>query len=611
MLPLVLAAAVAPPASGAGYACGDQSAGRERCTRVVVPLDRTGTVPGEIGLSVRTIQPGESRRKVRREAVMLLPGGPGQAGTPLVQDLVRSLVPLQRKRDLVAVDTRGTGRSTDLIACPELESSAVSGLTQGQRIGSCARRIGPAIDRYATTDVVADLEAVRIAGGYDKLLLVGVSYGSLTAQRYAAAYPDRVSGMVLDSTVDAAPDDPFSLATLRAIPGALRNACARGACRGVTDDVLGDLRRTRERLPLTVTVDDGTGRRRPATLDDAVLLGLIQAGDLRPDLRSALPAALRRAGEGDPQPLARLARAVGFGAREGDDEDPEAVGAAGLDSQGSFLATLCRDTDGPWAPGTPPGEARSRAILDALAARSDAERGGWSPEDAIVVSPAVPCAFWPAEPEHASVPPAPDVPTLLLSGADDVRTPPEEARRVAARYPRSTVLDVPGVGHSVLTTASSVGTAEECVDAALGALVTGRPVRRCVAPAEVERAVPLVPSSPAELGRTGPARARAVARATILDAAREVAAATSEDDGEDEDPFAAAAAAAKSTRVAGLRSGSATRTAKGGLRLDRTGFVPGTAVTARGIRKQARISVVVRGKGLRPGRYTIANPLAR
>jgi pimeloyl-ACP methyl ester carboxylesterase len=229
---------------------------------VVVPLDRTGAVPGRVGLSVRTIQLRKKTRKTRKEAVLFLAGGPGQAATTLASDVAEIVAPFLRTRDFVAVDTRGTGRSTDLIVCPELETAAATGLSAPESFASCARRIGPAIDLYGTTDVVADLEAVRVAGGYDRLYLVGVSYGTYTAQRYAAAHPDRVSGMILDSTVDPTADDPYSLGTFRAMPRALENGCDRRACAGVTTDVAGDLARTRARLPVTAAVDDGRGRRR-------------------------------------------------------------------------------------------------------------------------------------------------------------------------------------------------------------------------------------------------------------------------------------------------------------------------------------------------------------
>ncbi|MGX6447186.1 alpha/beta fold hydrolase, partial [Patulibacter sp. S7RM1-6] len=236
-LPLLAAAlllAGGPASAGAArtYPCGDASVGRTRCSRVTVPLDRTGAIPGRVSLSVRRVQAGQKRARVRREAVLFLSGGPGQATTPDAAALTGVLAPLLERRDLLTVDTRGTGRSSDLIVCPELETTAVTALSQSDLVGSCARRLGGATDRYGTTDVVADLEAVRQASGYARLVVVGVSYGTYTAQRYAAAHPDRVSGLVLDSTVDGTGDDPYTLATVRAAPTALARTCRAGACRG-------------------------------------------------------------------------------------------------------------------------------------------------------------------------------------------------------------------------------------------------------------------------------------------------------------------------------------------------------------------------------------------
>ena len=51
---------------------------------------------------------------------------------------------------------------------------------------------------------MADLEALRVALGADKLTLDGVSYGTFVAERYAMAHPDRVARLVLDSVVPAA-----------------------------------------------------------------------------------------------------------------------------------------------------------------------------------------------------------------------------------------------------------------------------------------------------------------------------------------------------------------------------------------------------------------------
>ena len=51
--------------------------------------------------------------------------------------------------------------------------------------------------------------------------------------------------------------------------------------------------------------------------------------------------------------------------------------------------------------------------------------------------------------------PLPAVPTLILSGTGDVRTPNSDAATVAARIPGSRLVTVPNVGHSVLGTDQS------------------------------------------------------------------------------------------------------------------------------------------------------------
>ena len=44
--------------------------------------------------------------------------------------------------------------------------------------------------------------------------------------------------------------------------------------------------------------------------------------------------------------------------------------------------------------------------------------------------------------------PLPDVPTLLVEGGADLRTPVETATQVAAGLPRAKLVTIPGVGHS-------------------------------------------------------------------------------------------------------------------------------------------------------------------
>ena len=63
----------------------------------------------------------------------------------------------------------------------------------------CAMEIGPARGGFTSEESVADIEALRVAGGYQKLVLYGTSYGTKVALEYAQQYPQNVEALVLDS----------------------------------------------------------------------------------------------------------------------------------------------------------------------------------------------------------------------------------------------------------------------------------------------------------------------------------------------------------------------------------------------------------------------------
>ena len=54
-------------------------------------------------------------------------------------------------------------------------------------------------NEYSLTRAVADLEALRVARGLDKIILWGNSYGANLAVLYARQYPDRVAAFILTS----------------------------------------------------------------------------------------------------------------------------------------------------------------------------------------------------------------------------------------------------------------------------------------------------------------------------------------------------------------------------------------------------------------------------
>jgi pimeloyl-ACP methyl ester carboxylesterase len=465
-LGMLLAASAPSSARAAGLAFSPCKAGSAfACAKLDVPLDRTGALGGTLTLSVERHLAGATPSG---DAVLALAGGPGQAALPLADFISQALAPALHTRDLLLFDERGTG-SSGALGCRALTNLGAAPGGEGALASQCARELGPARGDYTTRDSVADIEAVRAAAGYEKLVLYGTSYGTKVALQYAARYPQHVEALVLDST--ETPDGPeaFHLSTFQAMRPALRELCSHGACAGVTRDPAGDLARLVRRLAAGVTVAgqayDGHGRPVRLTLSRSDLYGLMLAGDLDPALRAEVPAAVHAALAHDPGPLLRLI-ALG-GVRSSSEE------SSGLDLT-LFVATSCEETPFPWQRSAPVATraAEAEAALDAL---PSSDFYPFDPEAGLLDQTIPLCIGWP-DATSAPVPAGalPAVPTLILSGGQDLRTPTANALSVAKLIPGARVLTVPYTGHSVLGSDFS-----GCAEAGLAQFFAGTDVSPC------------------------------------------------------------------------------------------------------------------------------------
>ncbi len=466
--------------------CGDSN--DFACGHLTVPLDPSGGTPGTITLAIRRhLAPvGEAK-----DAIVALAGGPGQSAIPFTEQFARVLGPIADTRDLIVFDQRGIGLSGPL-SCHRFELDANT--PPGPTIAECAAQLGPTRSFYATADTVADIEALRVAGGYEKLVLYGTSYGTKVAEDYAQEYPSHVEALVLDSVVPPNGPEPLNRATLVAVPRILRQLCAARACARITPNPVGDLARLVRRLArggLRGRVIDGRGIAHTVRISSDGLLGTLIEGDLEPILRSEFPAAVRSAVNGDTAPLARL------------EAHAESVEASEAESPSEsfdnplYYATSCEDEPFPWnraaSPATRLAEAKAR-----IAALPASQLAPFTAANVLDLSDVPACAFWPytAPAPAPNEAPLPSVPTLILSGADDLRTPTSNAREVAAQIPGSHLLVVPNTGHSVLSSDPT-----HCASDALQALFAGKPIKPCAAtpPPPILRLTPLAPRSLADL----------------------------------------------------------------------------------------------------------------
>ena len=553
------------------------------CAGLPVALDPGGPTPGAVTLALRRHRApiGEART-----AIVALAGGPGQAAVPFAEDFAELLGPIAATRDLIVFDQRGTGESGAL-SCKAL--GHISAATPPPAaIRACAAQLGGARAFYGTAASVADIEAIRQAGGYERLVLYGTSYGTKVAEDYAQAHPDRVEALVLDSVVPPGAPEAFNRSTFTAVNRVLREVCRQHACRDVTADPARDLARVLSRVHgggLHGRVVGPSGRPRRISLTAKAILGVLLSGDFSAPLRAALVSDVRSAALGDDAPLARLLTTV-----PGEEE----AEAAGIDVP-LYYATSCQDQAFPWTPAASPAARLAQAWAAARALGSSA----FSPfdaSDAIQLSDIPACAYWPSgtpfPPLGAG--PMPRVPTLILSGAYDLRTPTSNAREVAAAIPGSDLLLVPRAGHSVLGSDAS-----GCAARALQALFASRAARQC---REGPLAAPLRPAPPAPLSlarvaplhgyRGLPGRTARAVQLTIADLGRQLTLKI-ETSGDLE-----ALLQVRSLSVGGLRSGWAKLTAAGVAFRDYS-FVPG--MTIDGELKSESADLRIGGAGVADG----------
>jgi hypothetical protein len=113
-------------------------------------------------------------------------------------------------------------------------------------------------------------------------------------------------------------------------------------------------------------------------------------------------------------------------------------------------AAVCEETPLPWPRGTPLADrfavARARAL--------ELPASAFAPFDAQVAyaDEIDLCLRWPdpGQPPRAPGGAYPRVPTLILQGREDLRTPPEVSAHIAQLIPGTKRVVVPGVGHAVV-----------------------------------------------------------------------------------------------------------------------------------------------------------------
>ena len=482
------------------------------CATLQVPLDHADPAKGTLSLAVQ-------RRKAtgtRKGVIIMLAGGPGQsAGTLSDDSLLPSMLP---NWDYVVFDQRGTGK-TGALRCAALDTPTAN-VDDASAVAQCAEQVGPNRVYYTSHDSVLDIESLRVALGASQIALGGISYGTYVTQYYAQEFPGNVSHIILDSVVNPAGMDGIDAESFAAVTPVLTGLCAAGQCKGITTDPVGDLATLVARSnPTGLRGTGGNTNGKPVTAtiggpkSPADLPNYLFAGDLNPKLRSLWPGAIHAAVKGDVGPLVRLAALAEHG------------GSAPVTdlSNALFLATACADDTSIWTSGDP-RDVRSAKLAAAFAALGDGAFAPFAIANAQPGSRADDCLSWPETALDPLTPgPLPPVPTIVLSGGQDLRTPTAGALAVAARSPSAATVVAPGWGHDLTDNLS-------CADGQVARLLAGKAVQtnacRSVTVGMVVAPFPAPAATISALSPTGakgnPGRVAHAARFSIQDGISQV-----------------------------------------------------------------------------------------
>ena len=364
--------------------------------------------------------------------LVMLHGGPGGPGGVMAFTPAVGRGPMRRTRDVVIYDQRGAGLSEPKL-CPQHADS----LTQTQLMESDEQRrefwdsfartcvallrsqgIDPAA--YNTTTHGEDLVDLRHALGYARWDVYGGSYGGRLAQEAMRSDPEGTRSAVLASSITRGPESHIeeSLVIQRAFERIFAACAEKPACHQAFPTLEADFYALYEELeqkPLIVRFE------RVGVADSFLLDGRRMVGRLRQVItrnRRRFPLLVHELRSGDRMRAARLL--VGDG-----------VQGYAYDAQVLNNLVHCYDEYYPgYAAAADSIETTLRPAFRRRTDRSDCliwlDRFADSADRAPVMS---------------------DIPTLVLNGHFDDRTPPEHGKLIAATLSHAFVYVFPNEGH--------------------------------------------------------------------------------------------------------------------------------------------------------------------
>jgi len=464
------------------------------CGFVIVPEDRAR--PNGRSITVAAAVMRAVTRRPKPDPIVFVDGGPSFGA---ISDFAAFSyfggASYAEDRDVVLVDTRGTGLSVPRLGCPEFDQAdeasffakpyfyapkpAVAAWTQG--LSACRDRlIGDGIDlaSYDSAESAGDLEALRQALGYKKWNLIALSADGVLGLTYMRLYPDGIRSAIIDSGIPTQVQDGLDFwrggteMLEKIFAGCAANAACNASYPGLRSsfyDFVGRL----QAHPARITIPDVGGKPLQMSISGAffyedAIYGIFPGDRFEPEHITGLISELWRAAHGELTQV-YIERVSS--------PDPPAFDSDSFLARGKTESYRCRDSVGFI---TRSDLRRAAADVPSLAPYFldpdyDLLEGG--PE-----SPAG-CRVWNvglADPvQHQPV--SSTIPTLVLAGEYDLGVPAFMVRMIPRTLSNSTYVEFPAAPHIQLANYNSTS---DCAREIAGRFLDNpgkRPDTSCVA----------------------------------------------------------------------------------------------------------------------------------
>ena len=396
------------------------------CGKLTVFENRQTRIGRTIDLNIVVLPALDQETKA--EPLFDLAGGPGVPSTEAATFYAGPGKVYRRRHDVVLVDQRGTGQSNRL-SIPQ-EKTPQHYLTEMYPVDYLRKMrhaLEPRADltKYTTSIAIDDLDDVRAWLGYDKINLLGGSYGTQAALVYMRRHPDHLRSAIL---LAVAPTDlkmplHHSESAARAMDLLLRECEQDASCHAAFPQIRDDWKNVLARLekqPARVEYSP-PGKIAPTTVEIQrdVFAEKIRNCMYGRDKAARIPLIVHHAAEGDFSPFLQQAIAPSI---------PDFI------ADGMYLSVTCAE-DVPFINQD-----------EAVALNANNQFGNYR-----VFQQARACGMWPRGeiPADFLEPVRSNAPVLIFSGNMDPVTPPKYGEEVAGYLPNSRHVIIPEAAHDV------------------------------------------------------------------------------------------------------------------------------------------------------------------